>query len=211
MSEQVLRQTKVNERSKIRTMAQIGMLGALAGVLMNMEFPLPFLAPSFYQLDFSEVPVLVGTFAMGPLAGVLVELVKILVHLVTKGTTTAGVGDVANFIMGCAFIVPAGMIYNFRHKKSKAHAIAGMAVGTITMAVVACFVNAFVLLPMYGKAFGMPVEAFIEMGTAVHSSVNNLFTFAVLIVGPFNIFKGIVVSAIVLLIYKRIRVILRGE
>lgn len=211
MSEQVLRQVRVNERSKIRTMAQIGMLGALAGVLMNMEFPLPFLAPSFYQLDFSEVPVLVGTFAMGPLAGVLIELVKILVHLVTKGTTTAGVGDVANFIMGCAFIVPAGLIYNFHHKKSKIHAIVGMAVGTVTMAAVACFVNAFVLLPMYGKAFGMPVEAFIEMGTAVHSAVDNLFTFAVLIVGPFNIFKGILISVIVLLIYKRIRVILRGE
>ena len=74
------------------------MLGAIAGILMNLEFPLPFLAPTFYQLDFSEIPVLVGSFAMGPIAGVLIELVKILVHLVTKGSMTAGVGDVANFI-----------------------------------------------------------------------------------------------------------------
>lgn len=211
MSEQVLRQTQVSERSKLRTMVQVAMLGAVAGLLMNLEFPLPFLAPSFYQLDFSEVPVLVGAFAMGPVAGMLVELVKVLVHLVTKGTTTAFVGDVANFLVGCAFVVPAGLIYRLHNKKTRKHAILGMIVGTIIMSVFACFMNAFVLLPMYGKAFGMPVEAFIEMGGAVHSAVDNLFTFAVLIVGPFNLFKGALVSLIVFLIYKRIRVILRGD
>ena len=108
MSEQVLRNGNVMERSRTRTITQIAMLGALAGVLMNIEFPIPFLAPSFYQLDFSEIPVLVGTFAMGPVAGILIEVVKVLVHLVTMGTVTAGVGDFANFIFGCAFVVPAG-------------------------------------------------------------------------------------------------------
>ena len=101
MSEQVLQRGNAVERSRTRTIAQVAMLGAVAGVLMNLEFPIPFLAPSFYQLDFSEVPVMVGTFAMGPVAGILIELVKILVHLVTKGTMTAGVGDVANFLFGC--------------------------------------------------------------------------------------------------------------
>ena len=115
MSEQVLRGGNVMERSRTRTLTQIAMLGAVAGVLMNFEFPIPFLAPSFYQLDFSEIPVLIGSFAMGPLAGVVIELVKILVHLVTKGTMTAGVGDVANFILGCAFMIPAGLIYRFHH------------------------------------------------------------------------------------------------
>ena len=85
---QVLRSGNAMDRTRTRTIAQVAMLGAVAGVLMNFEFPLPFLAPSFYQLDFSEIPVLVGTFAMGPVAGVLIELVKILVHLVTKGTMT---------------------------------------------------------------------------------------------------------------------------
>ena len=98
MSEQVLRSGNVMERSRTRTITQIAMLGALAGVLMNIEFPIPFLAPSFYQLDFSEIPVLVGTFAMGPVAGILIEVVKVLVHLVTMGTVTAGVGDFANFL-----------------------------------------------------------------------------------------------------------------
>ena len=148
MSEQVLQRGNAVERSRTRTIAQVAMLGAVAGVLMNLEFPIPFLAPSFYQLDFSEVPVMVGTFAMGPVAGILIELVKILVHLVTKGTMTAGVGDVANFLFGCAYVVPAGLIYRFHHKKSRAHAVAGMAVGTVLTAILACFINAFVLLPV---------------------------------------------------------------
>ena len=155
MSEQVLRGGNVMERSRTRTLTQIAMLGAVAGVLMNFEFPIPFLAPSFYQLDFSEIPVLIGSFAMGPLAGVVIELVKILVHLVTKGSMTAGVGDVANFIFGCTFAVPAGLIYRYKSVKSRKHAVVGMAVGTVLTAIVACFINAFVLLPAYGKAFGI--------------------------------------------------------
>ncbi|MCI5529918.1 MAG: ECF transporter S component [Blautia sp.] len=211
MSEQVLKNGNVMARSRTRTIAQVAMLGAVAGVLMNFEFPLPFLAPSFYQLDFSEVPVLIGSFAMGPVAGVLIELVKILVHLVTKGTMTAGVGDLANFLFGCAYVVPAGLIYRMRHVKTRKHAVMGMALGTVLTTVLACFMNAFVLLPAYGKAFGMPVEAFIEMGAAVHSGVNNLLTFAVMIIVPFNLFKYTLTSVIVFLIYKRIRVVLRGD
>lgn len=211
MSEHVLRNGNVMERSRTRTITQIAMLGAVAGILMNLEFPIPFLAPSFYQLDFSEIPVLLASFAMGPLAGVLTELVKILVHLVTKGTMTAGVGDLANFIFGCTFVVPAGLIYRYHNVKSRKHAVVGMAVGTVLTAVVACFINAFILLPAYGKAFNMPVEAFIEMGTAVHSSVHNLLGFAVLIIAPFNLFKYTLTSVIVFLIYKRIRVVLKGD
>ena len=211
MSEQVLRGGNVMERSRTRTLTQIAMLGAVAGVLMNFEFPIPFLAPSFYQLDFSEIPVLIGSFAMGPLAGVVIELVKILVHLVTKGTMTAGVGDVANFIFGCAFVIPAGLIYRFHHIKSRKHAVEGMAVGTVLTTAAACLMNAFVLLPAYGKAFGMPVEAFIEMVTAVNPSVNSLLGFVAMIIVPFNLFKYTLTSVIVFFIYKRIRVILKGD
>ena len=211
MSEQVLRNGNVMERSRTRTITQIAMLGAVAGILMNLEFPLPFLAPSFYQLDFSEIPVLIASFAMGPVAGILTELVKILVHLVTKGTMTAGVGDVANFIFGCAYAVPAGLIYRYRHVKSRKHAVIGMAAGTVITTIAACFMNAFVLLPAYGKAFDMPIEAFIEMGTAVHSSVNSLLGFVALIIVPFNLFKYTLVSVIVFFIYKRIRVVLKGD
>ena len=211
MSEQVIRNGDVITRSRTRTITQIAMLGAVAGVLMNLEIPLPFLAPSFYQLDFSEIPVLVASFAMGPTAGVLTELIKILVHLVTKGTMTAGVGDVANFLFGCAYAVPAGLIYRYRHVKSRKHAVIGMAAGTVATTILACFMNAFVLLPAYGKAFGMPIEAFIEMGSAVHSSVNSLLGFVIMIIVPFNLFKYTLVSVIVFFIYKRIRVVLKGD
>ena len=208
MSEQVLRRN-VTGRSKVRTLAQIAMLGAVATVLMLFEFPLPFIAPPFYELDFSEVPILVGAFAMGPLAGVAIEAIKILLNFVINGTITAGVGEFANFILGCAFLLPASLIY--RQKKTKKREIIGMALGTVIMTVAGCVMNAFVLLPAYGAAFGMPVDAFVQMGTAINKSINSLFTFAVLAVGPFNLIKGILDSVIVMLIYKRIRVILKGD
>ena len=208
MSEQVLRRN-VTGRSKVRTLAQIAMLGAVATGLMLFEFPLPFIAPPFYELDFSEVPILVGAFAMGPLAGVAIEAIKILLNFVINGTITAGVGEFANFILGCAFLLPASLIY--RQKKTKKRAIIGMALGTVIMTVAGCVMNAFVLLPAYGAAFGMPVDAFVQMGTAINKSINSLFTFAVLAVGPFNLIKGILDSVIVMLIYKRIRVILKGD
>ena len=209
MSEQVLRRGNVAEKSKVRTLAQIAMLGAVATVLMLFEFPIPFIAPPFYEMDFSEVPVLVGAFAMGPVAGIAIEAIKILLNFVINGTITAGVGELANFIFGCAFLLPAALIY--RKNKTRKNAIIGMAIGTVVMTVAACIINALVLLPAYGAAFGMPVDAFVQMGTYINKAIDSLFTFAVLAVGPFNLIKGIAVSAIVLLIYKRIRVILKGD
>ena len=196
-------------RSKIRTLAQVAMLGAVATVLMMIEFPIPVIAPPFYQMDFSEVPVLVGAFAMGPAAGIMIELLKVLLYAVIHGSATAGVGEIANFLIGCSFIVPAAFFYKYR--RNKMYAVIGMVIGTITMAVVGCVVNAFILLPAYGAAFGMPVSAFIQMGTSIHPAINNLFTFVVLAVAPFNLVKGCIISAVTLLIYKRIRVLLRGE
>lgn len=209
MSEQAIRNNNAMERTRTRTIAQVAMLGAVAGVLMNLEVPLPFLAPSFYQLDFSEIPPLIGSFAMGPVAGIFIELVKILVHLVTKGSITAGIGDVANFLFGCSYIIPAGLIYRYHHKKSRVHAVVGMAAGVILTTVLACFVNVYFLLPAYSTF--MPIDQIIQMGAAIHSGVNNLFTFAIMILVPFNLFKYTLTSVIVFFIYKRIRVILRGD
>lgn len=209
MSEQVLRRGNAAGKSKVRILAQIAMLGAIATVLMLFEFPIPFIAPPFYEMDFSEVPVLVGAFAMGPAAGIAIEAIKILLNFVINGTITAGVGELANFIFGCAFLLPAALIY--RSNKTRKNAIIGMAVGTVVMTVAACIINALVLLPAYGAAFGMPVDAFVQMGTSINKAIDSLFTFAVLAVGPFNLIKGIAVSMVVLLIYKRIRVILKGD
>ena len=184
------------------------MLGAVSVVLMMFEIPLWF-APPFYKIDLSEIPVLIGTFAMGPTAGIFIELIKIVLHLLFKGTSTAGVGDFANFLIGCSMIVPAGIIYKV--KKTRGGAVVGMITGTLFMAFVGCFLNAFVLLPAYGKAFGMSVDALIAMGTAVNPSINSLFTFVVLAVAPFNLLKGLIVGVITFLLYKHVSPILKGN
>lgn len=206
MSTEAAVKTNVKTRNKIRTMAQVGMLGAIAVVLMLFEIPLPF-APSFYEIDFSEVPVLVGSFTMGPIAGITIELIKILLNLAINGTTTAGVGEFANFLIGCAFIVPAAVIY--KRKRTRTGAIIGMASGTVFMAVVGCFLNAYLLLPTYAKAFGMPIEALVDMGAAVNGQIHSLATFVIFAVAPFNLLKGVLVSLIVFIIYKKISPVLR--
>lgn len=185
---------------------QIGMLGAIAVVLMLFDIPLPF-APSFYKIDFSEVPILVGCFAMGPAAGALIELVKIVLNLVINGTDTAFVGEIANLIIGCALCVPAGIIY--KRKKSKKGALIGMGVGILCMTVLGCFINAYILLPTYAAAFNMPIDSLVAMGTAVNANIQSLFTFVIFAVAPFNLLKGALVSLIVLCIYKKISPILK--
>lgn len=193
---------------KVRMIAQIGMLSAIAVVLMLFEIPLPF-APSFYEIDFSEVPVLIGCFAMGPVAGAVIELIKILLNFAINGTMTAGVGEIANFLIGCAFIVPAGIIYHKMH--SRKGAIIGMITGTAIMTFLGCFLNAYILLPTYAKAFEMPIDALIGMGTAVNGNINSLLTFVIFAVAPFNLLKGVLVSFIVFLIYKKISPILHMQ
>ena len=198
----------MNTKKKMTTrmLTQIGMLGAIAVVLMLFEIPLPF-APSFYEIDFSEVPVLIGCFSMGPLAGAFIELVKVILNFVINGTDTAGVGEIANFIIGCSFCVPAGIIY--KRKKTKKGAIVGMVVGTLCMTILGCFVNAYILLPTYAAAFEMPIEKLVAMGTAVNENITSLFTFVMFAVAPFNLLKGVLVSIIVLCIYKKISPILK--
>lgn len=189
-----------------REIAIIGMLGAISVVLMLFEIPLPF-APSFYKIDLSEVPVLVGCFALGPMAGVLIEFIKVLLNLLINGTMTAGVGELANFFIGCSFCVPAGIIY--KRKTTKRGAIGGLVFGTLVMTFLGCFINAYIMLPAYAKAFSWPLDTIVEMGTKVNANITNLFSFVIFAVVPFNLLKGIVVSIIVLLIYKKISPIIK--
>ena len=191
-----------------RMITQIGMLGAIATVLMLFEIPLPF-APSFYEIDFSEVPVLIGCFSMGPMAGALIELVKIILNFVINGTTTAGVGEVANYVIGISFCLPAAILY--KKMKTKRGAVVGLAIGTIFMTVLGCFVNAYILLPTYAAAFKMPIDALVGMGTAVNANITSLFTFVMFAVAPFNLLKGVMDSIIVLAIYKKISPILKSH
>ena len=205
MAEVTKAQQKNSSRS-IRYMAFIGMFSAIAAVLMFLEVPIPFIAPGFYKMDLSELPVLVGTFSLGPVAGVFIEFIKILIHLLIKGTSTAFVGELGNFIVGLALILPAGLIY--LRKKTRKRALIGMITGTLVMALAGMLINAFVLLPMYAAAFG-GMEAIIAAGTAVNGSVHSVFGFVALCVAPFNLIKGILVSALTFLLYKHISVLIK--
>lgn len=195
----------VKQRNNTKTIAKVGVLSAVAAVLMLLEFPLWF-APGFYELDFSEVPVLLGTFALGPAAGVSIEFVKILINFVINGTDTGGIGELANFIVGCSFVIPAGFIY--KHKKTFFTAIMGLIAGTIGLTVVGSMINYYLLLPAYSKIYGWPIQAFIDMGNAINPAIINLKTLVMYAVVPFNLLKGLVVSSITLLIYKKISPIL---
>lgn len=195
----------VKQRSNTKTIAKVGVLSAVATVLMLLEFPLWF-APNFYELDFSEVPVLLGTFALGPVAGISIEFVKILINFAINGTDTGGIGELANFIVGCSFVVPAGFIY--KHKKTFFTAIIGLAAGTFALAAAGSVMNYYLLLPLYSKIYGAPIQAFIDMGAALNPAITDLKTFVLYAVVPFNLFKGIAISSITLLIYKKISPIL---
>ena len=181
------------------------MFACMAGVLMLIEIPL-FFAPGFYKLDLSELPVLICTFYLGPVAGVAAEALKVLVKLVLKGTTTAFVGDFANFVVGCSFVLPASVIYHA--KPGKKSALIGMAVGTIVLTCFGSFLNAVYMIPKFSQLFGLPIDAIVAMGSAVNGAINSVTTLVLFAVVPFNLLKGILVSFITFLLYKRISPIL---
>lgn len=188
--------------SKARYVSIVGICAAIATVLHVLDFPLLFLAPEFYKLDFSELPVLLCGFYLGPTATVACEGVKILLKLVVKGTSTAFVGDFANFVVGCSFVLPATIWYH-RHK-TKNGAVVGLILGTVSMAVLGSAFNAVYLLPKFSQLFGLPLDTIIAMGTAIHSGISNVTTFVMLCVAPLNLVKGTVVSILTLLLYKRV-------
>lgn len=181
------------------------MFACMAGVLMLIEIPL-FFAPGFYKLDLSELPILICTFYLGPVAGVAGEALKVLVKLVLKGTTTAFVGDFANFVVGCAFVLPASVIYHA--KPGKKTALWGMVVGTIVLTIVGSFLNAVYMIPKFSQLFGLPIDAIVAMGSAVNGAINSVTTLVLFAVVPFNLLKGTLVSFITFILYKRISPIL---
>ncbi|HHT56599.1 ECF transporter S component [Herbinix luporum] len=198
--------TKKNQKTSslmsIRSLIIMTMLGTISVILMKLAIPVWF-APPWYELDLSEVPVLIGAFTLGPIGGIIIEMIKILLNLVIDFTITAGVGETANFLMGCSLVVPAAIIYH-RNKTLKS-AIKGLIVGTFSMVIIAGLLNAFVLLPTYAYFFKMPVDSLIETGSKINPAIKNMSTMIFYAVTPFNLLKGSLVSIVTLLIYKRIR------
>ncbi len=196
------------KKERLVYITKIAILGAIAAILMLFEFPLPF-APAFYELNFSEIAVLISGFALGPMAAILTELIKILLNLIFNGTDTAFVGELSNFIMGVSFVLPASLIY--KYKKSLSFAIIGMVIGTISLTIFSALVNYYLMIPAYVRFMGFKMEMIIGMGTKINSSITDLKSLILFATVPFNIVKGILSSIITALVYKRVSPILHKD
>ncbi|HHT02297.1 MAG TPA: ECF transporter S component, partial [Firmicutes bacterium] len=179
------------KRIDAKYLTKTSVLLVFAFLIMMVEFPLWF-APPFLKLDFSDVPALIGAFAMGPVTGVVIELIKNILHLTIKGTTTVGVGELANFIVGSVFVFTAASIYHY-HKSLKT-AIIGMISATIVMTAMAAVANYFFLLPFFAALYGVPLDLFVQMGAQVNSFVYDLKTLVVFAISPLNFVKGVLIS-----------------
>lgn len=188
--------------TKTKRICVIAICSAIAAVLHMLDFPLLFLAPEFYKLDFSELPVMLCGFYLGPSAAVACEAVKILLKLLFKGTSTAFVGDFANFAVGCSLVLPAVIVYHT--KKTRASALWGLLLGTLVITVFGSAFNAIYLLPKFSQLFGLPLDTIIGMGSKINGNITSLQSFVLLAVAPLNLIKGIMVSILTLLLYKKV-------
>lgn len=195
--------TMTRRRTDVRRMTMTAMLAAVATVLMFLSFSVP-LMPSFIKLDFSELPALIAAYAFGPVSGVTVCLVKNLVNLLF--TTTGGVGELSNFVLGASFVFTAGVIY--KRKKSRRSALIGSVIGAAAMAVIGVFSNYFVVYPVY-TAF-MPMETILGMYRAINPNVETLWDALVWFNMPFTFAKGLCSTAMAFVIYKPLSPVLKG-
>ncbi|MGB9679641.1 MAG: ECF transporter S component [Thermoanaerobacteraceae bacterium] len=192
------------EKTKTHIIVKVGFLSALAFILMYLEFQVP-LFPGFLKLDFSDLPALIGAFALGPVYGVMIELVKNLVH--STVTQSAGIGEIANFTVGSIFVYTAGIIYN--RNKTRKNALFAMIISVFVMAFSASLLNYYVFLPLYQKVMGWPMDAIVGMGRAVNGSIVDVKTLVAYGIFPFNILKGVMLATVTLLIYKKVSLLLK--
>ena len=179
-------------RFSVATMTRIAILAAAASILFLIEIPIV----AFYKLDLSNIPVLLGAFSMGPVPGVIILALKSAIGLLHS--SSAGVGELADFVMGAALVIPASVIYH--RNKSRKNAIIGMAIGTVCMVIVGVLMNKWVMLPFYMGAFHMDMDGIIK--AAGVAGVDSEWKLLLLVTGPFNLLKGVVLSIVTALIYK---------
>ena len=196
----------MSESKKLNKLVKVAILSAMAFILMFIQFPIP-LAPPFMKVDLADVPALISGFAMGPIYGVLVQLIKNLLNL-TK-TTTGGVGELSNFIVGSLFVFISAVLY--KKKKTKKNAIISMIIGMVVMTIAATISNAFFIFPLYGKIMGIDLNAFVDMTRAANSMVTSYFTLMIFSIVPFNLIKGSIEILVTRLLYKHVSPILRKK
>ena len=195
-----------NSTSKVRVLTGTAMLGAVAAVLMYLEFPIPIM-PAFVKLDVSELPALIASFAYGPVSGILVCLIKNLIKL--PSTSTAAVGELFNFVMGALFVGVAGLIY--KRNKTRKGAIVGALLGALVMAVVSVPYNYFIVYPAYVVMYHLPLDAIIGMYQAINPNVNGLLACLLVFNLPFTFVKGALDAVLCFRVYKPLSPILHGR
>ena len=195
-------QTKRNTNTMFN-LTRCGLLSAMAVILFYIEIPVV----AFYKLDLSTLPAILAGFAMGPWQGLAVIIIKNLVHML--GTSTACVGELADILMSCAFVIPASLIY--RRQKSRKGALKAMLLGSVAMVIVSVLVNYFILIPAYQVLMNLPLDVIIGMGQAVFSFIDNTVKLVIFITAPFNILKAVVLSFVTYLLYKRVSPLLHQK
>lgn len=189
-----------------RSLAVISIMGGVGFILMMLEFPIPFIIPGFIKFDFSELPALITAFAFGPIQGILVCLIKNLLHLLI--TTSAGVGELSNFVLGAIFVGVAGAIYHF--VKTRRGAFLGAVLGALSMAIVGIATNYFIVYPAYVEIYGMPMPAIIGMYQALLPSCDSLMECLLIFNTPFNFLKGMADALICFMVYKKLSPIIKN-
>lgn len=203
-----------SSQRKIYKVTLTAMLSAIAFALMFIEFPVPVM-PSFIKFDISDLPPLFASFALGPVYGVIAELIKNILHIIVKGTTSAGVGELSNFLLGAVFCLVAGFIY--KSDKNKKRAVVGCIAGALAMGIICLPINYFIVYPAYVKFYKMPLEAIIGMYQAILGPVatiptkNALFNCLLIFNAPFTFIKGLVDALICILIYKPLSVVIKKK
>ncbi len=195
-----------HDQRKLRNMVKVGILAAMSFILMFVQFPIP-VAPPFMKVDLADVPALIGGFSMGPIYGVLIQLIKNILNL--SKTSTYGVGEISNFVVGGLFVFVSSSIY--KKNKTKKNATIAMICGMLIMTLAATLSNAFVIFPLYGKAMGVDMNAFVAMAHKTNSLVKSYFTMMIFAIVPFNLIKGLIEILVTKLLYKHVSSILNDR
>ena len=190
--------------SSAKTIAKVGVLSAIAYILMFISIPLP-IFPSFLKIDLSDIPAIFGGMSLGPMAGLAIVIVKNFLQGITA-STTGGVGEFANVVIGGSYVLIICLFY--RKLKSIKGVLIGGLLGIVAMTIMGCIMNYYIMIPLYATVYGMPLEQIVQLGTVINPKVTDLMTFVIWMIAPFNILKAGIMTAVTLPLFERMEKIL---
>ena len=191
--------------SSAKTVAKVGVLSAIAYILMFISIPLP-IFPSFLKIDLSDIPAIFGGMSLGPMAGLAIVIVKNFLQGITA-STTGGVGEFANVVIGGSYALIICLFY--RKLKSIKGVVVGGLLGIVAMTIMGCIMNYYIMMPLYAVVYGMPLEQIVQMGTVINPKVTDLMTFVIWMIAPFNIVKASIMTVVTLPLFEKMETILK--